>query len=401
MLDAPARNRVLNSGVDGARRISGAPNLRRDLADDFAPGLSQDPRRRNVVGRRATDLDPALEPTVADRRSRGLRLRVRGRLPKSLAGRLFAVITVLAMFGAVGFGLWEARAAMLRDPRLSIASSDAIQISGNNHLARAQLLSVFGDDVDRNILTVPLVTRRAQLESMPWVEHATVMRLLPNSVRVAIVERKPVAFVRQGGAVGLVDANGVLLDMSPDNPADHVYSFPVVTGIDENLPAGTRAARMKVYLRFTSALDAGSEKVSKKLSEIDLTDPEDVKALIDGTGVLVHFGNGDFLKRYQRFEQNLPDWKTRYPKLSSADMRYEREVVLEMAPGSTVPVAGAPPAQAAAATAAAAPVAPKKVVAAKRPVVKAPAKAKPAAAGSGGKGHLQQAFNVPRKAGPR
>jgi cell division protein FtsQ len=374
--------------------MPGAPRLSRDLSDDFAAELPGE-RRRRGAGRRATDLDADLNPALADRRNKGLRLRFRGRVPKSVAGRVIAGSAVLALFGVFGFGVWEARAAMLRDPRLAIPSSDAIQISGNNHLTRSELLTVFGGDVDRNILTVPLAQRRAQLESLPWVEHATVMRLLPNAVRVAITERKPVAFVRTGGTIGLVDANGVLLDMSPDNPADHAYSFPVVTGIDENLPAGTRAARMKVYLRFTSALDAGSEKVSKKLSEIDLTDPEDVKALIpdNGTDVLVHFGGDDFLTRYQRYEQNLPDWKTRYPKLASADMRYERDVVLEMAPGSTVPIAGA----AAASSAAAAPAAAKKAAAKKpapKPVVKARVKAKAAA-----KAHPQQAFSVPRKAG--
>ena len=50
--------------------------------------------------------------------------------------------------------------------------------------------------------------RRAQLEAMPWVEHATVMRLLPNRLRVEVVERVPVAFVRQGGTIGLVPMQG-------------------------------------------------------------------------------------------------------------------------------------------------------------------------------------------------
>ena len=39
------------------------------------------------------------------------------------------------------------------------------------------------------------------------------MRLLPDQIRVTLVERQPVAFVRHGQQIGLVDANGVLLDM--------------------------------------------------------------------------------------------------------------------------------------------------------------------------------------------
>jgi cell division protein FtsQ len=167
------------------------------------------------------------------------------------------------------------------------------------------------------------------------------MRLLPNRMRVSIVERTPVAFVRQGGHIGLVDANGVLLDMPVDAKTGEHYSFPVVTGILANDPQSTRAARMKIFERFTSELDGSGEKISQELSEVDLSDLEDVKALIPdhSAEVLVHFGDEDFLNRYKRFKEHLTEWRTVYPRLSSVDMRYERQVVLEMQPGAAVPIA--------------------------------------------------------------
>ncbi len=363
MLETPARGRALTSDDKAPRRGSGAPSLRRDMTEDFGAG-----RRRRVAG---WDDEEDSESTPSTRQKRGLRLRLGRSVPTSVVGRVVAGAGALACVGIVVFGFTEARAAMLHDARLLIPSSRAIQISGNNHLTRAQLLSVFGEDVDRNLLALPLEARRAELEALPWVEHATVMRLLPNTVRVAITERTPIAFVRQGGSIGLVDAHGVLLDLAPEVAADHAYSFPVVTGLAESDPLDTRAARMKLYQRFTGDLDSGPDKISAKLSEIDLTDPEDIKALIpdNGTDVLVHFGDDDFLARYQRYMQNLPDWRVKYPKLASADMRYDREVVLEMAPGSAVPIASAP---AAAATPASS--TKKAPAAARKPV----AKAKPA-----------------------
>jgi len=187
-----------------------------------------------------------------------------------------------------------------------------------------------------------LSDRRKELEQLPWVEHATVMRLLPDKLRVSIVERTPVAFVRQGGRVGLVDKNGVLLDMAAaegDSAKDGHYSFPVVTGLATDDAPSTRAARMKLYRDFTADLDSSGTKISDQLSEVDLSNPEDVKALIPegSTEILVHFGEDHFLERYRKFEQNLPKWKTDYPKLASADMRYDRQVVLEMQPGSAAP----------------------------------------------------------------
>jgi cell division protein FtsQ len=97
---------------------------------------------------------------------------------------------------------------------------------------------------------------------------------------------------------------------------------------------------MKIFERFTADLDSSGEKVSEELSEVDLSNPEDVKALIPdhSNDILVHFGDTDFLDRYRRFEEHLPEWRTLYPKLSSADMRYDSQVVLE--PGSPAPTAG-------------------------------------------------------------
>jgi cell division protein FtsQ len=37
---------------------------------------------------------------------------------------------------------------------------------------------------------------------------------------------------------------------------------------------------------------------------------------------------------------HLPEWRQQYPKLASADMRYEDQIVLEMQKGANVPLAG-------------------------------------------------------------
>jgi cell division protein FtsQ len=322
VLEAPERDRA--SEFDRPRRVSAAPNrrLRRDFTEDFADDGYED------------DFEPVARRT-------GLRVRFRG-VPKTRAGKIVAGCVLVVCLGLCGAVFLMARSFLMHDERFVIPSSSAIEFDGNAHVTRAQLLSIFGEDVERNIFTVSLAERRAELERIPWVAHATVMRLLPNRMRVSIVERTPVAFVRQGSHIGLVDANGVLLDMPMETKPDGHYSFPVVTGISADEPLSTRAARMKIYERFTSELDGSGEKISEGLSEVDLSNPEDVKALIpDHTmDILVHFGDTDFLDRYRRFEEHLPEWRTVYPKLSSVDMRYERQVVLEMQPGSGVPVAG-------------------------------------------------------------
>ncbi len=223
-----------------------------------------------------------------------------------------------------------------RDSRFRITGAGNIEANGLTEVSRAEMLPVFGEDIGRNIFFVPLNERRKQLEAIPWVQRATVMRLLPDQIHVTIVERQPVAFVRQGQQVGLVDADGVLLTMPPAMMAQHNYSFPVVTGIDPSQPLAMRKARMAVYERLLGELDANNQHLSEQISEIDLTDPQDARVLMpeQGTDILGHFGDDRFLERYQRYKAHIAEWRQQYPKLAAVDLRYESQVVLEMTPGT-------------------------------------------------------------------
>lgn len=316
----------------------------RGYASELAgqPGDLSSPKR--MMAREFTDYEDEFEDDTPTgrRRQNGVRVKLRGGMPRSRGGKIAAGLVVVVLLGLCGGLVMVARSAILHDERFLIPSSTAIETLGNSHVTRAQLVSLFGEDLERNIFRVPLDERRAELEELPWVQHATVMRLLPNHLRVSVVERTPVAFVRQGNHIGLVDANGILLDMPTDVQANMHYSFPVVTGLVAKDPLSLRAARMKLYTRFTSDLDGGGEKISEKLSEVDLSSPEDVRAVIQDKGgeVLVHFGEDNFLDRYKKFEEHLPEWRQQYPHLASVDMRYERQVVLEMKPGTAAPVVG-------------------------------------------------------------
>ena len=296
------------------RRMSPLSAASRRPAEQ-ASGGDPDQRGRRLSARPATRTGPARSHSHHPRGSHRSRPR-RGR----------CALGVLVLF-AIGI-----RNFFRDDPRFRIASSSSIQIMGNSQVTRPELLSVFGSDLGRNIFFIPLRQRRAALEQLPWVEHATVMRLLPDQLRVAIIERTPVAFVRQGNTIGLVDAHGVLLHLPPAAMAAKHYSFPVVTGISARDPLSVRAARMHLYQQFISDLDSGGAKVSTQLSEVDISDPEDIWALLpaQGSDIQVHFGDSDFLARYRSYQQHLPEWRQQYPHLASVDMRYENQVVLDM-----------------------------------------------------------------------
>jgi len=252
----------------------------------------------------------------------------RGPLPKKTAGRIKIAAIILGacvVVGALSATVYNYGA---HSWRFTIRSSDDLEISGTENVSRRQILDVLGGDIGRNIFFVPLEQRKHQLEEIPWVESANVMRLLPNKLRVNIQERTPVAFVQLGPKIELIDANGVVMDM-PANSAKH-YSFPVIVGMGENEPLSTRAPRMKTFMELAEELNADGSHSSQDLSEVDLSDPDDVKVTVaDPEGeVLVHLGSSNFADRFKIYKGHVQEWRQQFLHLDSVDLRYDRQVIV-------------------------------------------------------------------------
>ena len=111
---------------------------------------------------------------------------------------------------------------------------------------------------------------------------------------------------------------------------------PVIAGIDAKDSLASRRARMAVYQRFIAELDRNNQHLSREVSEIDLSDPEDLRATIpeQGSDVLAHFGEDHFMERLQVYKAHIAEWRGRYPKLIGVDLRYNGEIPLEMATGT-------------------------------------------------------------------
>jgi cell division protein FtsQ len=300
--------------------------------------LSRDQMADRLLDKAAEGINQRIDedaPFVRTRRRAPIKKGILPDWARTRWGRMALVAAGLVVLAGVILVILSVRNFLESDPRFRIDEAADIQTMGNSELSRADLLSVFGSDIGRNIFYVPLAARRAELEQIPWVQHATVMRTLPNELRVAIQERTPIAFVRVRDRVQLVDADGVVLDMSPAMMAAKHFSFPVVTGINPGDPLSTRQPRMRMYQKFVAELDAGGERLSTQMSEIDLSDPEDVRATVPAAGsdLLLHLGEENFLARYRVYQAHLKEWEQQYPRLAAVDLRYDGQVVLKMSNG--------------------------------------------------------------------
>jgi cell division protein FtsQ len=250
----------------------------------------------------------------------------RGPIAKKTANQL-KIASMLTVAGVLIGGMAVAAYGYgIHGKRFLLASSDNIDISGVHNTSRKQVMEIAGADIGRNVFSVPLDERRMQLEKIPWVESAAVMRLLPDRLAVDITERTPVAFVQIGAKIHLIDAGGVVL--GPPASRQVRYSFPVIHGITETEPLSTRAAVMQIYNRLMSELGAGN--YAQQLSEVDLSDPEDVKATVNDAGgtVLIHLGSSDFLDRYKLFAAHIGEWRQQFQRVQSVDLRYEGQIVV-------------------------------------------------------------------------
>ncbi len=250
----------------------------------------------------------------------------RSSLPPKTANRLLwagVAAAVLCLAGLAAASLYHYGE---KSWRFRVESSDDLEVTGMENVTKAQIMEVLGADIGRNIFFIPLAQQKAQLEQIPWVESASVMRFVPNYLRVEIHERTPVAFARVGPRMSLIDGGGTLMELSPK----HKYSFPVILGMNPGEPLSTRAPRMKAYGEMVHELDSGGAHYSQGLSEVDLSDLEDVKVRVnDPAGdVLVHLGSSDYLRRYKIYISHAQGWRQQFQKLESVDLRYDNQIIV-------------------------------------------------------------------------
>jgi cell division protein FtsQ len=280
--------------------------------------------REELDDARLVDLDVAEEsPFLRGQKRVSAR---RSSLPRKTASRLLwasVVAAILCVAAIVAAGLYEYGE---RSWRFRVESSDNIEITGMQNVTKAQIMEVMGADIGRNIFFVPLTQQKAQLEQIPWVESASVMRFVPNRLKVEIHERTPVAFARVGPRISLIDAGGTLMELPPK----HKYSFPVILGMNPGEPLSTRAPRMKAYDELVQDLDSGGARYSQDLSEVDLSDLENLKIRVnDPAGdVLVELGSSDYLKRYKTYVSHVQEWRQQFQKLESVNLRYDNQVIV-------------------------------------------------------------------------
>jgi cell division protein FtsQ len=293
------------------------------------------PIQRNASSA-AAEHEPYRPELVSEDEPRYLRrqkpVEIRRKKFSGKTGTYYRQVFVWTLVGAAALGATAFSVRyLLYSPQMLLVKPDQIEVNGNHMVAREDVQKLFSGDRGLSLLKIPLDKRRMEIEELPWVEEASVQRILPNRVRVFIMERTPIAFFRNGTELTLVDAYGVLLD----RPEGEDFHFPIVTGLSESLPREERERRMQTYQEFMKDVDLVKPRSSDQISELDLSNPRDLRVVMVGLGgnadahaVNVHFGLTDFTGKFRMLVENFAQWQANSGTVHSIDLQYSRQVVV-------------------------------------------------------------------------
>lgn len=205
--------------------------------------------------------------------------------------RLRSAVLLVLLLGT-GFGaLYGIQAlgdgASLRERIGDITASlglrvDSVVIEGRAKTPEPMLRAALGIRPGEPILGYSLSEARQRLESIKWVETATVERRLPGTILVRLVERRPFAVWQTEGKFVLVDRDG---DIVADSDVVAFYGqMPMIHGIGAPKAAAALmdllATQPELLKRMVIAVRVGDRRWNLRMTNgADVMLPEGAEAV--------------------------------------------------------------------------------------------------------------------------
>ena len=281
----------VGTGAEVARRASPSPAPQSVLKDPYPPGPH------------------ATRP----RRARPRKFRAR-----ALALIAFGIVAPLAFVG-VARPLTSPAPALAEIERLiELAGFGLTQVSVTGY--RYTLDSDIFDAIDLENAHTMLAfdTRAAQdrIERLPWVERASIERVLPDRLEVRIFERSPAAVWRRNGRTFLIDATGRVLAAIPP---DAMLSLPRVAGEGAAAKAAGLHALLAEHPQAMTRVEV-AERIGQRRWALRLTD--------GGSVQLPAYGEAQAIARWLRVAE------ARGPGAVEIDVRVEERTLVRAPEGS-------------------------------------------------------------------
>lgn len=167
-----------------------------------------------------------------------------------------------------------------------------VEINGAIHLSRLDILSAGGLGLDTNLIRLTSMQIEAGIRELPWIEQVKVERILPDKLRISVVEQTPYA-------IGLIEDQMFYLNktLKPFAPfarmtSGDTFSLPVVSGL-------TRAELIKEDEELEGLLRYGTEIIALlqeehglgALSQLDLDRSTGIKIVFENIPATIKAGD--------------------------------------------------------------------------------------------------------------
>ncbi|MEO8668972.1 MAG: cell division protein FtsQ/DivIB [Bauldia sp.] len=125
----------------------------------------------------------------------------------SLGGHVTTVISAVASWSGLGV--------------------ESVKITGQSETSELDVLDRLDMGPFPSLVTFDADGARERIEALPWVSQATVRKLYPDTIEIAVTERTPYAIWQHGLVVSLIDREGKLI---ADTVGDRYAHLPMVVG---------------------------------------------------------------------------------------------------------------------------------------------------------------------------
>jgi hypothetical protein len=172
--------------------------------------------------------------------------------------------------------------------------------------------------VGENILGLDIAALKARLRSSPWVADATVGRTLPDTLKVEITERVPLALA-EVERLYLMDKNGGLIDLY--GPRTASFDLPIVRGL-----MGVDAEARRDRAERAGALLDDLGDLAAEVSEVFVLPTGDLKIVLRGTGEVLLVGEPPNRQRVLTYLSLRKDLVERCPDAEYFDLRFRGRI---------------------------------------------------------------------------
>jgi len=230
------------------------------------------------------------------------------------------VLVVAAVVVAAG---WTWRHTQ-SDARFALKT---IEVTGAVHTPRASVDSITRAYVGGNLFKLDIANVQNDLGKLGWISRIEAEKKLPDTLRVRIVERTPVALLQTGNQLQYVDERGIAFAELSPSVGDG--DLPLIRNA-----GGSELARCVAFLRALRARDAD---VYARVSEVRPVAP-DAFALYDRQlGTVVYASSSDLSSKWRELYAIAQSEKLDRGAIEYADLRFANRIVIKSSKAVAAP----------------------------------------------------------------